>query len=47
MFVKIEYKLLIDNYMTKDENKELIDKYMNKFKISYISAIQYVSAIQI
>ena len=34
MFVKIEYKLLIDNYMTRNEYNELINKYMNKFKIS-------------
>ena len=34
MFVKIEYKLLIDKYMTKDEYNELINQYMNKFKIS-------------
>ena len=47
MFVKIEYKLLIDNYMTKEEYNELIDKYMNKFKISYISAIQYITRKQI
>ena len=25
MFDKIEYKLLIENYMTKDEYKQLID----------------------
>jgi len=47
MFVKIEYKLLIDNYMTKDEYNELINQYMDKFKISYISAIQYITRKQI
>jgi len=47
MFVKIEYKLLIDNYMTRDEYNSLINKYMNKFNISYISAIQYITRKQI
>ena len=47
MLVKIQNKLLIDNYMTKEEYNELIDKYMNKFKISYISAIQYITRKQI
>ncbi len=28
MFNKIEYKLLIENYMTKDEYRQLIEKYM-------------------
>jgi hypothetical protein len=32
---------------TKDEYKELIEKNMNKFKISYISAIQYITRKQI
>ena len=31
MFNKIEYKLLIENYMTKDEYRQLIDKYMDKY----------------
>ena len=47
MLVKIQNKLLIDNYMTRDEYKELIDNYMNKFKISYISTIQYITRKQI
>ena len=47
MFVKIEYKLLIDNYMTKEEYNGLINQYINKFKISYISAIQYITRKQI
>jgi hypothetical protein len=38
MFDKIEYKLLIENYMTKDEYKQLIDKYMDIYDISYINA---------
>ena len=38
MFEKIEYKLLIENYMTKDEYKQLIDKYMDIYDISYINA---------
>ena len=38
MFDKIEYKLLIENYMTKDEYKQLIDKYMDMYDISYINA---------
>jgi hypothetical protein len=40
MFGKIEYKLLIENYMTKDEYKQLIEEYMNKYTISYANAIQ-------
>jgi hypothetical protein len=32
MFEKIEYKLLIENYMTKDEYKQLIEKYMNNIQ---------------
>ena len=35
MFNKIEYKLLIQNYMTKDEYRQFIDKYMDKYTISY------------
>ena len=38
MFDKIEYTLLIENYMTKDEYKQLIEKYMDTFGISYINA---------
>ena len=43
MFDKIEYKLLISSYMTKDEYKNLINKYMNESNISYITAKQYIS----
>ena len=42
MFNKIEYKLLIQNYMTKDEYRQLIDKYMDKYTISYANAIQLI-----
>ena len=42
MFDKIEYKLLISSYMTKDEYKNLINKYMNESNISYITAKQYI-----
>ncbi len=38
MFHKIEYKLLIENYMSKDEYEQLIKKYMNKFGISYANS---------
>jgi hypothetical protein len=38
MFDKIEYKLLIENYMTKDEYKQLIENYMKLYDISYINA---------
>ena len=47
MFGKIQYKLLIENYMTKDEYIKLIEEYMNKFSISYISAIQIIIDKQI
>ena len=40
MFGKIEYKLLIENYMTRDEYRQLIEKYMDKYTISYANAIQ-------
>jgi hypothetical protein len=40
MFGKIEYKLLIENYMTKDEYRQLIEEYMDKYTISYANAIQ-------
>ena len=46
MFEKIEYKLLISGYMTKDEYKKLINKYMNELNISYIIAKQYISLKQ-
>ena len=46
MFDKIEYKLLISGYMTKDEYKNLINKYMDEFNISYITAKQYISRKQ-
>ena len=42
MFHKIEYKLLIDNYMTNDEYEQLIKKYMDKFGISYANSKQFV-----
>ena len=42
MFDKIEYKLLISGYMTKDEYKNLIDKYMNELNIPYINSQQYI-----
>ena len=42
MFGKIEYKLLIENYMTKDEYKQLIEEYMDKYTISYANAIQLI-----
>ena len=47
MFNKIEYKLLIQNYMTKDEYRQLIDKYMDKYTISYANAIQLIIQQQI
>jgi CO dehydrogenase/acetyl-CoA synthase epsilon subunit len=46
MFDKIEYKLLISGYMTKDEYKNLIKKYMEEFNIPYITAKQYISLKQ-
>jgi len=46
MFDKIEYKLLISSYMTKDEYKNLINKYMNELNIPYITAKQYISLKQ-
>jgi len=47
MFGKIEYKLLIENYMTKDEYRQLIQEYMNKYTISYANAIQIIISKQI
>jgi hypothetical protein len=47
MFDKIEYKLLISNYMTKEEYKKLIEKYMDKFNISYANAKQFILYKQI
>ena len=47
MFGKIEYKLLIENYMTKDEYRQLIQVYMNKYRISYANAIQILISKQI
>jgi len=47
MFDKIEYKLLISGYMTKEEYKNLIKKYMNDLNISYITAKQYICLKQI
>ena len=46
MFDKIEHKLLISGYMTKNEYKNLINKYMDEFNISYITAKQYISRKQ-
>ena len=42
MFEKIQYKLLISRYMTKEEYKQLIQKYMDDYNISYISAVQKI-----
>ena len=47
MFGKIEYKLLIENYMTKDEYKKLIEEYMDKYTISYANATQLIVSKQI
>jgi len=47
MFGKIQYKLLIENYMTKDEYKKLIEEYMNRYSISYTSAIKIIIDKQI
>ena len=41
MFDKIGYKLIISNFMTKDEYKKLINKYMNKLNLLYITAKQH------
>ena len=42
MFDKIEYELLIKQYMSKDEYKKLINTYMNELNIPYITAKQYI-----
>ncbi len=47
MFEKIEYKLLIDNYMTKEEYKEFIQEYMVKYGMPYASAKQLTIQQQI
>ena len=47
MFGKIEYKLLIENYMTKDEYRKLIEEYIDKYTISYANAIQLIMSKQI
>ena len=47
MFGKIEYKLLIENYMTKEEYNQLIQEYMDKYKIPYANAIQLIIQQQI
>lgn len=39
---EIEYKLLIEKYMTKVEYKKLIQEYMDKFNITYTRAVQYI-----
>jgi acid phosphatase class B len=46
MFVELEYKLLISDYMSKDEYKNLIKKYMEEYNIPYINAKQYISLKQ-
>ena len=46
MFFEIEYKLLISDYMSKDEYKNLIKKYMEEFNIPYVTAKQYISLKQ-
>ena len=46
MFFEIEYKLLISDYMSKDEYKNLIKKYMEEFNMPYITAKQYISLKQ-
>jgi hypothetical protein len=46
MFVELEYKLLISDYMSKDEYKNLIHKYMEEYNITYINAKQYISRKQ-
>ena len=46
MFVELEYKLLISDYMSKDEYKNLINKYMEEYNITYINAKQYISRKQ-
>ena len=47
MFGEIEYKILISDYMSKDEYKQLIKKYMDEFDIPYITAKQYICREQI
>ncbi len=47
MFGKIEYKLLIENYMTKEEYNQLIQEYMDKYEIPYANAIQLIIQQQI
>jgi hypothetical protein len=46
VFVELEYKLLISDYMSKDEYKNLIKKYMEEYNIPYINAKQYISRKQ-
>jgi hypothetical protein len=46
MFVELEYKLLISDYMSKDEYKNLIQKCMEEYNITYINAKQYISRKQ-
>jgi hypothetical protein len=47
MFYEIEYKLLIKDYMTKDEYKELVKGYMKKYNISYTSAVRIIHDTQL
>jgi hypothetical protein len=42
MFEKIEFKLLMENYMTKDEYRQLIQMYVDKYSISYANAKQHI-----
>ena len=47
MFGEIEYKLLISNYMSREEYIQLIKKYMVEFDIPYVTAKQYICLEQI
>ena len=47
MFDKIEYELLIEKYMSKDDYKNLVKTYMNELDIPYITAKQYICLQQI
>ena len=47
MFDKIEYKLLIENYMTNEEYKQLIEEYMDKYGMSYTNSKQLIIQQQI
>ena len=47
MFGKIEYKLLIENYMTKEEYRQLIEEFMDKYGMSYTNVKQLIMQQQI